>query len=300
MYLYPYEKYSITMKKKRVNLRSFFQKLRFQYRVSVLNENTLEESWHIRLSRLSVLIYASSLIITTFILITILIFTTPIRFYLPGYGDSGNRGRIISESMYTDSLLQEIELQSGYLTVLKKVIEGEIKPDSVATLDSAQMKQVAVEYLEKSKAEKEFIEKFEREEKYNLSTIQSETNQNIYVFFRPTKGVISSSFNLSERQYGINIITSPNESVVSVLAGTVVYAAFTFDFGWVIQVQHEDNYLSIYKNNTRLLKKAGDKVKAGEGIAVTGEKAESKTGTQFYFELWKQGKPVNPEDVIIF
>jgi len=288
------------MKKKRVNLRSFFQKLRFQYRVSVLNENTLEESWHIRLSRLSVLIYASSLIITTFILITILIFTTPIRFYLPGYGDSGNRGRIISESMYTDSLLQEIELQSGYLTVLKKVIEGEIKPDSVATLDSAQKKQVAVEYLEKSKAEKEFIEKFEREEKYNLSTIQSETNQNIYVFFRPTKGVISSSFNLSERQYGINIITSPNESVVSVLAGTVVYAAFTFDFGWVIQVQHEDNYLSIYKNNTRLLKKAGDKVKAGEGIAVTGEKAESKTGTQFYFELWKQGKPVNPEDVIIF
>jgi murein DD-endopeptidase MepM/ murein hydrolase activator NlpD len=288
------------MKKKRVNLRSFFQKLRFQYRVSVLNENTLEESWHIRLSRLSVLIYASSLIITTFILITILIFTTPIRFYLPGYGDSGNRGRIISESMYVDSLLQEIELQSGYLTVLKKVIEGEIKPDSVATLDSAELKKVAVEYLEKSKAEKEFIEKFEREEKYNLSTIQSETNQNIYVFFRPTKGVISSSFNLSERQYGINIITSPNESVVSVLAGTVVYAAFTFDFGWVIQVQHEDNYLSIYKNNTRLLKKAGDKVKAGEGIAVTGEKAESKTGTQFYFELWKQGKPVNPEDVIIF
>ena len=68
----------------------------------------------------------------------------------------------------------------------------------------------------------------------------------------------------------------------------------------MIQVQHEDNYLSIYKNNTRLLKKAGDKVKAGEGIAVTGEKAESKTGTQFYFELWKQGKPVNPEDVIIF
>lgn len=300
MYLHLYENNSKTMKKKRVNLRSFFQKLRFQYRVSVLNENTLEESWHIRLSRLSVLIYASSLIITTFILITILIFTTPIRFYLPGYGDSGNRGRIISESMYTDSLLQEIELQSGYLTVLKKVIEGEIKPDSVATLDSAELKKVAVEYLEKSKAEKEFIEKFEREEKYNLSTIQAENNQNIYVFFRPTKGVISSSFNMGEGQYGINIITSPNESVVSVLAGTVVYAAFTFDFGWVIQVQHEDNYLSIYKNNTRLLKKAGDKVKAGEGIAVTGEKAENKTGTQFYFELWKQGKPVNPEDVIIF
>ena len=53
-------------------------------------------------------------------------------------------------------------------------------------------------------------------------------------------------------------------------------------------------------NLAKWVKKEGDKVKAGEGIAVTGEKAENKTGTQFYFELWKQGKPVNPEDVIIF
>jgi septal ring factor EnvC (AmiA/AmiB activator) len=50
----------------------------------------------------------------------------------------------------------------------------------------------------------------------------------------------------------------------------------------------------------RTLCKTGDNVKAGEGIAITGESGENKTGTQFYFELWKQGKPVNPEDVIIF
>ena len=288
------------MKMKRINLRSFFQKLRFQYRVSVLNENTLEESWHIRLSRLSVLLYGSTLVLLTFIILTILIFTTPIRYYLPGYGGNGNRSEIITESMHADSLLREVELQEGYLSVLKDVIKGDIKPDSIASLDSVQMKKTAAEYLEKSKTEKEYVSKFENEEKYNLTTIKSETNENIYVFFRPTKGVISSSFNLMNRQYGINIITSPNEAVVSVLAGTVVYAAFTFDFGWVIQVQHENNYLSIYKNNTRLLKKVGENVKAGEVIAMTGESAENKNGTQFYFELWKQGKPINPEDVIRF
>ena len=112
--------------------------------------------------------------------------------------------------------------------------------------------------------------------------------------------VISTSFNLAEHQFGINLITSSNESVVSVLGGTVVYAAFTFDFGWVIQVQHENNYLSVYKNNTRLLKKVGDEVKAGESIAITGDATGKNTGSQFYFELWKQGKAVNPEDVIIF
>ena len=288
------------MKKKGNSFKSFLHKLRFQYRVSVLNENTLEESWHIRLSRLSVLIYGSSLVLITFILLTLLIYVTPIRYYLPDYGDTGSRSAIISESMYTDSLLRNIELQAGYNEMIREIIKGNIKADSVLSMDSVQLKETATNYLEKSKKEKEFIEKFEREEKYNLSTIEAKTNDNMYVFFRPTKGVISSAFNLQENQTGIYIITAANETVASVLAGTVVYAAFTFEYGWVIQIQHENNYLSIYKNNTRLLKKPGDNVKAGEGIAITGESGENKTGTQFYFELWKQGKPVNPEDVIIF
>lgn len=288
------------MKKKGNSFKSFLHKLRFQYRVSVLNENTLEESWHIRLSRLSVLIYGSSLVLITFILLTLLIYVTPIRYYLPGYGDTGSRSAIISESMYTDSLLRSIELQAGYNEMIREIIKGNIKADSVLSMDSVQLKETATNYLEKSKKEKEFIEKFEQEEKYNLSTIEAKTNDNMYVFFRPTKGVISSAFNLQDNQTGIYIITAANETVASVLAGTVVYAAFTFEYGWVIQIQHENNYLSIYKNNTRLLKKPGDNVKAGEGIAITGEGGENKTGTQFYFELWKQGKPVNPEDVIIF
>lgn len=288
------------MKKRQAKLKLFFHKLRFQYRVSVLNENTLEESFHLRLSRLSVLIYGSTLVLLTFIVLTILIFLTPIRYYLPGYGDSGNRGSIIHESMQTDSLLNQIEIQSSYLDVIKGVISGDLKADSITDLDSVTLQEQAKIMLEKSKVEKEFIEKYENEEKFNLSSLNPKTNENMYVFFRPTKGVISSTFNLSEKQFGIDIITSPNETVVSILAGTVVYAAFTFDFGWVIQVQHENNYLSVYKFNTRLLKRVGDNVKAGEGIAITGETGENKTGNHFYFELWQQGKPINPEDVIIF
>lgn len=288
------------MKKKNNNLKLFLQKLRFQYRVSVMNENTLEESFHIRLSRLSVLIYGSTLVLLTFILLTIFIFLTPIRYYLPGYGDSDNRVNNIHESMKSDSLLNQIEIQSNYLNVIKGVISGNLKSDSMPRLDSISLKEQSKIMLEKTKAEKEFVEKYENEEKFNLSSINPKTNENMYVFFRPTKGVISSSFNMAEKKYGIDIITSPNETVVSVLAGTVVYAAFTFDYGWVIQVQHENNYLSIYKYNTKLLKRTGDVLRAGEGIAITGESGINKTGNHFYFELWQQGKPINPEDVIIF
>ena len=274
--------------------------MRFKYRVSVLNENTLEESWHVRLSRFSVFMFVSTFFLATFILFTLLIFTTPIARYLPGYGESGNRSNIISESMRADSLVQQVDLQEGYIDIIKGIITGNMKPDSIASLDSVALKQRAKILNEKSKREKEFVEKFEKEEKYNLASIDTKPTENSYVFFRPTRGVISSSFDMTEHQYGIYVITSPNESVLSVLTGTVVYAAFTFDYGYVIQVQHENNYLSIYKNNTRLMKKVGDEVKAGECIAITGDASGKKAGSQFYFELWKQGKPIDPEEVIIF
>jgi murein DD-endopeptidase MepM/ murein hydrolase activator NlpD len=288
------------MKKKIINIKPFIQKMRFKYRVSVLNENTLEESWHIRLSRFSVFTFVTTSLLAIFILLTILIFTTPISRYLPGYGESGNRSSIISESMQADSLVQQVNLQEGYIDIIKDIINGRTKPDSVASLDSIALKQRAKVLIEKSNREKAFVEKFEKEEKYNLASIDTKPTENSYVFFRPTRGVISSSFDMSERQYGIYVITSPNESVISVLDGTVVYAAFTFDFGYVIEVQHENNYLSIYKNNTRLMKKVGDEVKAGECIAITGDASGKKAGSQFYFELWKQGKSIDPEEVIIF
>lgn len=288
------------MKKNPLKFTSFIQKIRFKYRVSILNENTLEESWHIRLSRFSVFLFASTLVFLTFIVLTILIFSTPISRYLPGYGDSGNRSKIIQESMRADSLVQQIELQKGYLEIVKGIVSGTIKPDTIASLDSVALKAKATVLLEKSKNEIKFIEKFEQDEKYNLASIDEKINENIYVFFRPTRGVISSSFNLADHQFGIYLITSPNESVQSVLAGTIVYKAFTFDSGWVIQVQHENNYLSIYKNNTRVLKNVGEEVKAGESIAITGNATGKKAGSQFYFELWKQGKPIDPEEVIIF
>ena len=288
------------MKSKTNWFKSFFLKLRFQYRVSVLNENTLEESWYIRLSRLSVLLYATSLVLLTFITLTIFIFATPIRYYLPGYSDEGGRSKILAEAIHVDSLKSQVELQAGYLDIIKSLIKGDMKPDSIAMLDSAKLKEKALEFVEKSKAEKDFIENYESEEKYNLSNISKTKNENVFVFFRPVKGVISSSFNPAEKQFGINIITSKSETVLSVLGGTIVFAGFTFDNGWVISVQHESGYLSVYKQNSRLLKKTGDTVKAGEGIAVTGEAAGNAPPEQFYFELWQQGKPLNPEDMIIF
>lgn len=274
--------------------------MNFQYRVSVMNENTLEEAWHVRLSRLKVFTFASLLVIITFVLLTFLIIWTPIRYYLPGFSGSDNRVEIINKAMKVDSLLLQMDMHSTYLTVLKSLISGEIIDEDFPLIDSVSLQERAEVLLEKSKAEREFVERYEREEKYNLASLSFKEIENISVFFKPVNGVISSSFSMEDLQYGISILTAPNTSVVSVTAGFVVHTAFTFDYGWVIQVQHDDNYLSIYKHNNALLKKPGDNVKAGEVIAFTGEEPGKKIGNHFYFELWRQGRPVNPEEIIIF
>ena len=104
-------------------ISEFIQKMRFKYRVSITNENTLEETWFTRLSRVSVLLYASGFFLFTFILLTLIIFTTPLRLYLPGYEDSGNRTAIVQQSMRTDSIQNELELMNAYIETLKSSIQ---------------------------------------------------------------------------------------------------------------------------------------------------------------------------------
>ena len=86
----------------------------------------------------------------------------------------------------------------------------------------------------------------------------------------------------------------------SVLEGRVIYTGYTFENEWVIQVLHDNEYISLYKNNTRLLKQTGDYVKAGESIAITGSEGDKSSNKFFYFEIWKKGNPINPQDMITF
>ncbi|GAB1415999.1 M23 family metallopeptidase [Paludibacter sp.] len=265
-----------------------------------MNENTLEEAWFLRLSRFSVFMYTSFLIILTFAILTSIIFYTPLKYYLPGYGGEVERMEIIDKSIKIDSLLNHMELQAAYLDVLKGIVAGKITSDSMNLNDSVSLKERVEIQIEKTKAEKEFVNNYESAEKYNLSSLASKEAKKVYVFFKPVKGVISSSYDPRNKQFGVSILTAPHETVVSVLAGTVIYTSYSFNYGWVIHIQHDDNYLSIYKFNTQVLKKVGDVVKAGEVISFTGDETELKNDNHFYFELWKQGQSINPEDVIIF
>lgn len=288
------------MKSPKSKFSNFLSKMRFRYRVSVMNENTLEESWYVRLSRFSVFMWFSLLVFVTFISMTLVITYTPLKYYLPGYIGDENRGQIINESMTVDSLLNQVNLQSAYLNMIRDVISGNIKVDSVASLDSVALKQRAEVSMEKKRLEKEFVEAYEEEEKFNLASLSYKENENVFVFFRPVAGVIASGFDMEENHFGISLVTAGNVSVASVLPGVVINTSFTFNNGWEMLIQHEEGYVSVYKYMTQVLKSQGNTVRAGEAIGFCGSNNQNKNAGNFYFELWKNGKAVNPEEIIVF
>lgn len=290
----------MALKQKKKNTKSFWHRIRFKYKLSFFNENTLEEVWSFRLSQLSAFI---SLALFAFLLIAftaLIIIKTPIRNYLPGYLDVEIRKEIMQNALRADSLERMIEIQSLYLNNVAGILAGTIALDSIQEIDS--LAQANTDYnIPRSKEEEDFVKNFEEEEKYNLAVLNPNMLPTDGVFFyKPVNGVVSSHYETDIRHFGVDLVAAPKESVLATLDGTVVFTGFDPNWGNVIQVQHKNGFLSIYKHNELLLKELGDHVVAGEAIALVGNTGKLSTGPHLHFELWYKGNPVNPEEYIAF
>lgn len=280
----------------------FWKRIHFKYKVSIINENTLSEVWKIRVSWFSgsVVVAAFAFFVTVFT--SIVIISTPIRNYLPGYLDSEIREQALRSAIQLDSLDQKMLYQTAYLNNVKRAFEGEIQGDSIAYEPDTLLAKSDESTMKSSKREQEFNEKFEESEKYNLTSVPTGSAMPVegLTFFRPVKGLITQKFNVSTRHYGIDMMTAPKESVVATLEGTVIFAGYDPDAGYIIQIQHKNGFVSIYKKNAMLLKNIGDRVSTGEAVAIVGNESNSQTKANLYFELWYKGSPVNPENYISF
>jgi murein DD-endopeptidase MepM/ murein hydrolase activator NlpD len=191
--------------------------------------------------------------------------------------------------------------QAAYLANLKDVFAGKMQMDSISYVDTVALAENDPALLS-SNREKQFTDKFEDEEKYNISVLPagSAPPTEGITFFRPVKGLVSDKFNPSIQHYGIDIVAAPKESVVATLEGTVVFVGNDPNVGNVIEIQHKNGFVSVYKHNAVILKKIGGKVRTGEAIAIVGNTGELSSGDHLHFELWYKGNPVNPELYISF
>ncbi len=286
---------------KKKSFQTFWRDIRFKYKLSLFNEKTLEEVWTFRLSGLSalsvILLYGFVLVMVT----SLIIIKTPIRNYLPGYLPAEVREQIVQNTLRADSLERMIAIQSLYLNNIGGILTGTLPIDSIRAIDSLAQADVNYE-IPQGREEQDFVAKFEEEEKYNLSAMSTANRlaSDGVFFYKPVNGIVSAAYESEKRHYGIDLVASSQESVLATLDGTVVYAGFDAEYGNVIQLQHKNGFLSVYKHNELLLKQIGDQVVTGEAIAILGNTGTLSTGPHLHFELWYKGQPVNPQDYIAF
>jgi murein DD-endopeptidase MepM/ murein hydrolase activator NlpD len=283
--------------------RKLSQRLSDKYRLIIYNDNTFEEVGFIRLKGFNLLWILGALGFILVSLTFILVAYTSVRELIPGYPDSKLRREIVLNALRLDSLQHDIEMRDKYFVNINNIIAGRDPLDR----GNAKSETIKTKNIKFTKSEKDSLlrKQIEEEEQFNLtfsqhSKQQSSTNLSQIHFFTPLRGVITSSFNQTTNHYGTDIVAGPNEVIKAALDGTVILATWTLETGYVIQIQHENNLVSIYKHNAELLKKAGSHVEAGEPIAIVGNSGELTTGPHLHFELWYNGRPINPEDYIVF
>jgi hypothetical protein len=111
---------------------STLKQLQNRYRLVVMNDDTYEEVVTFKLSRLSVYVFLSTVFVLLTGLTVALIVFTPLKLYIPGYGDLNNTKELRELKIRTDSLEQEMNYREQYFQGLKNVLEGNssVKPDT--------------------------------------------------------------------------------------------------------------------------------------------------------------------------
>ena len=121
--------------------------------------------------------------------------------------------------------------------------------------------------------------------------------EKIDYFVKPVNGFISRGFNPEIGHIGIDFVVKVGTPVYAAANGYVVFADYTPRDGYMMIINHADDYITVYKHCSILLKKVRDRVFQGELISLSGNTGAITTGPHLHFEIWKDGRPINPKDV---
>jgi murein DD-endopeptidase MepM/ murein hydrolase activator NlpD len=277
--------------------------LRHKYRLVVMNDDTFEEKYSVKLSKLNLFTAIGLVSIGLIVFTTFVIAFTPLREYIPGYSsDVKTRRTVLQLAEEVDSLIKNANAKDQLLLNIKTVVTGGKPPELLNSRSSSKPDPTKIK-LTQSTEEAKFREEIEKLDRYDLNTQFNKSRLSEisnYYFFTPLKGKVTTSFNIAEHHFGIDVVAAKNEAVKATLDGTVIFAGWTSETGHVIQIQHINNLISIYKHNAVLLKKEGEAIKAGEAIAITGNSGELTTSPHLHFELWYDGKPIDPQELMVF
>jgi len=282
-------------------------KLQHAYRLVIMRDETFEEVGSYKLNLLNLYLVLSTVVVVLAVLIFALIAYTPLKSYLPGQDSVSSVREVIRLNREIDSLSQamldwQVLMEAEKNRLLQRL--GDTPGDvELVTVDSLLLvdEPVPAEVDEQLREEVQ-IDQIGVAMRTGLidNTFQSKQRLEQLFFVAPVNGEISAGFNLAKNHQGVDVLAPRHTPVKSALDGYVFLSDWTLETGNTIGIQHGNNIITFYKHNSSLLKPVGSFVKAGEAIAIIGNTGTLSDGPHLHFELWYNGKAVNPVDYISF
>ena len=282
----------------------FIRNLREKHRVSIRNLHTDREVWYMYISPLNLLAGFIALVLVLFIIITTTVAYTPILDLIPGYPGNKSRTLLIENIVRLDSLEQEIRNMQIYSENISLIMAGKnpVTRNNITVADTSKKNNTIVASIVEDSILRSQMEAAGGIYSLNDPDAARRSLRNAMELFTPIKVVVTEQFSPIDKRYGVTLTISPDQQVMAVMDGTVVSSSWNPESGFSLMIQHIDNMLSVYRHNTRVLKKTGDRVSSGEIIGYAGGEASPAQAPQniFEFELWQNGTPIDPERFIVF
>lgn len=274
-----------------------------EYQLVIRDVKSYREVSSYNLTPLNIYIALSAALFLVAVLVFLLISYTPLRQYIPGYGDVVQRREMNEMENLLEEMDQQLEQQSLYIETLNRNIHGEVitsadvESDSML-IDTTDASPVPLSESEVRLRREMALERVGQTSREGNNLAPSPGSNDVplaqLTFVAPVNGEISAGYNPGDSHLGVDILAPQNTPIKAVRDGVVFISEFTSSNGNVIGLQHDNNLVTFYKHNSQLLKKVGDRVRAGEAIAIIGNTGKLSSGPHLHFELWHEGAVVDP------
>ncbi|MDG2448992.1 MAG: M23 family metallopeptidase [Saprospiraceae bacterium] len=287
------------MEEKKAKKSGFFSLLSDSIQLRFYRKENFEQIGSINLSPRSIYIALSSTILVLLLLVFVLLAYTPLQRLIPRLSSIENATKFVELSDNLDQIDAQIDAQATYNSALRKMLTGDENVD-FSNVDIIGMNSSPIEPQKSTETEAANLIAAEEahEKRLELETGSIFDDMAAVDFYAPISGIISADFDPQLEHFGVDIIAPSDTPVKSIRDGHIIISEWNIETGHTLGVQHDNNILSFYKHNSALLKEKGDFVKGGEIIAIIGNSGRLTSGPHLHFEIWHNGKPVNPNDYI--
>jgi murein DD-endopeptidase MepM/ murein hydrolase activator NlpD len=274
-----------------------------RYQLVIRNEENFAEKTSVGFTYSKIILFSVILFSVIFIISLFLSKTLLAKWFDPRHAQIEMNKQLVQLKDQFDSLSVEVERKDQFILNFQRVLSGDTSefkdPAEIMNADTRQSPKPQDDKTEPT--DTAFRREFEKSDLslVSLTSVKYRELQETF-FFSPISGFISDRYDMKRGHYGVDVVAKTNEAVKNVADGSIIFASWTQDAGYVIMIQHRGNLISVYKHNAELLKKVGTFVNAGEIISIVGNSGEMTDGPHLHFELWYNGNPLNPEDFVTF